>query len=96
MRMRLRIGKRKRTAPGPAEYGPFLDAEMRAQLLHVGDQMRRSVVGQVSVRSRTSGAALVEYDDPVVRRIEEAAVHRTGTGARPAVKEHNRHPARIS
>jgi hypothetical protein len=69
---------------------------MHTQLFHVGDQVRRGVVGQIAVRPRASGAALVEYDRAIVRGVEETAVHRAGAGARPAVKEHHRRPAWIS
>src|SRR5258706_12821124 len=69
---------------------------MRTQHLHVGDRVRRGVVRQVSGRPGPPGAALVEYDDAVVQRIEEAAVQGAGARAWTAVQEHDGRPVRIS
>src|SRR3546814_16082947 len=72
--MRLRIGKRQGRAPGAAEHVPAHDAQVVAQALHVGDQQRRGVVGELAERCRAAGAALVEDDDAIMARVEEAAV----------------------
>ncbi len=44
--VRQRIGKAQRAAPRTAEQQPALDVQMPPQPLHVGDQMRRRVVGK--------------------------------------------------
>src|SRR3546814_15017923 len=85
--MRLRIGKRQGRAPGAAEHVPAHDAQVVAQALHVGDQQRRGVVGELAERCRAAGAALVEDDDAIMARVEEAAVVGAGPGTRAAVQE---------
>src|SRR5438093_7306291 len=89
--MRFRIGQRQSRTPGAAENDPALDAELLPQSFDVLDQQRRGVFARLAERPRTAGPALVENDDPVVARIEEATVSRVGAGARPAMEEHNRH-----
>ena len=54
------------------------------------------VVLQAAERARPPGAALVEDHDAPEIRIEEAAMHRAGAGARPAVQEQHRPAARIA
>jgi hypothetical protein len=63
---------------------------MPAQRLDVGDKVACRVVGQLAQRGGAAGAALVEYDDAVVRGIEEPAVRRRGARARAAVQEQRR------
>ncbi len=94
--MRFAIGERKRAAPRPSEDGPLVDAEMRTQLLHVGDQVRGGIAGEFTVWTRAAGTALVEDHDAIVRRIEEAPVHRARAGARSAVHEHHWHAVVVS
>jgi len=67
-----------------------------AQLLDVGHQQRGRVVGDFAQRRRTAGAALVEYDDAVVRRIKKAAVRGGSTGARAAMQEQHRRACGIA
>src|SRR3546814_20519720 len=62
----------------------------------VGDQRRRGVVGELAERCRAAGAALVEDDDAIMARVEEAAVVGAGPGTRAAVQEHDRAPFRIA
>ena len=69
---------------------------MGAQLLHVGHEMIGRVVLQVAQRHRAAAAALVEHDDAIELRIEEAAMHRRGTRARPAMQEDDRHALGIA
>ena len=69
---------------------------MAAQRLDVGDQVLRGVVLQAAERARPPGAALVEDDDAPEVRVEEAAMHRAGAGARAAVQEQHRPAARIA
>ena len=70
------IGQRQRAAPRAAEQQPLLDAEMGPQPFHVGHEMAGGVVVQFAERHRAAAAALVEDDDAVELRIEEAAMHR--------------------
>jgi hypothetical protein len=69
---------------------------MRAQLLHIVDQMDRGVVLDLAEREGPAAAALVEDHDPVEGRVEEPAVGGVGAGARPAVEEHDRDTFRIA
>ena len=88
----LRVRERERRAPRSAEQHPALDAEVRAQLLEVGDQRPGRVVDDPGGGRRAAGAALVEEHDAPERGIEEAAVVRQAAAARPAVQEHDRRP----
>ena len=90
------VGERQRAAPRAAEQQPALDAEMGAQLLHVGDEVIGRVVLQVAERHRAAAAALVEHDDAIELRVEEAAMHGRRAGARPAMQEDDRHALGIA
>ncbi len=94
--MGFAVGERERAAPRAAEHQPAFDAEMRAQRLDVGDEMRRGVVAQFAQGRGAPGAALVENHDAVMRGIEEAPVSRRGAGAGTAVEKQHRRPARIT
>ena len=69
---------------------------MVPELLHVGHEMAGGVVVQLAERHGAAAAALVEHDDAVELRIEEAAMHGRRTGARAAVQEHDGHALRIA
>src|SRR5262249_54099354 len=90
------VGDGERRAPGAAEHDPAVDAEMAAQPLEVGDQVRRGVVGDLAEWLGAAGAALVEDDDVIVGGIEEAAMHGAGAGARPAMEEYHRRALRVA
>src|SRR6185437_3197300 len=94
--MRLGIGERQRRAPGAAEGEPALDAEMTAQRLHVGDEMRGRVVDERAQRRRAPGAALIEDDDAVMMRVEEAAMGRRRAGAGAAMEKRHGNAAGIA
>src|SRR4029078_3801979 len=72
LRMGFAIGKCERAAPGAPEHDPAFDAQRFAQALDVADQMSGGVVDELAIRCGAPGAALIEYDDAVVRRIEVA------------------------
>ena len=95
-RMADAVGQRERAAPRAAEKQPPRDAEMNAQLLHVADQMAGRVVVQVAERHRSPAPALVEYDDPIELRIEEAAMDRRRACARATMQEDDRNAVRIA
>ena len=92
--VRLRVGEPERRTPRAAEDLPALDVEVRAQRLHVGDQLGCGVhreVGAVGdVGARLSASALVEQDDSVARGVEEASLIGAGASAGAAVDEHRR------
>ena len=44
------VGQCERRSPRPTKYQPSFDSELGAQLLHIGDQMGRGVVGQFAMR----------------------------------------------
>src|SRR4030095_16367656 len=88
--MTLGIGQRQGRAPGATEYEPAIDAKVRAQLLHVVDQVRCGVVLDLAQGMGPAAAALVEDHDPVEGGVEEPAVSGIGAGARPAMQEYDR------
>ena len=65
----------------------------RRSVSMIGDEVGRGVVPEPAERLRSSGAALVEDDDAVDGRVEEAAMRRGGAGAGAAVQEQNRRAA---
>ncbi len=75
---------------------PALDAHQLAQPLDIADQMAGGVVDGLAQRQRAAGAALIEDDDAIMGRIEEAAMGRPGPGTRPAMKEDHRHALGIA
>ena len=88
--MRLRVGQRQGRAPRAAEQLPALDAEVRAQPLHVGDQVPGGVGLQAGVRQRAAAAALVEQHDAVARGIVIAAHGGVAAAAGAAVHDQHR------
>jgi hypothetical protein len=72
--MRFAVGERERAAPRAAENEPAVDAQVPAQPLDVGDEMRRGVVPQFAERRGTPRPALVEDHDAVVCGVEETPV----------------------
>ena len=68
LRVFLGVGERERRAPRPTENQPALDAEVFAQLLHVGDEMPGRVVDEARVGAAAPASALVEHHDPVTPR----------------------------
>lgn len=69
---------------------------MPAQALDIVDQMGSGIVGQVAMRPRAAGPALVENDNAVVMGIEEPAMGRGRAGTRPAMQEDDRRPFRVA
>src|SRR5579871_238255 len=82
-----RIGEPKGAAPAAAVDDPPRDAERLAKALDVGDEVPGGVLGELRMRRRATGAALLEEDDPVMRRIEEAPVVGEKAAARAAMEE---------
>ena len=93
--VRLRVGQRQRRTPRAAEHQPALDPRERTHGFDVRDQVCGGVVAQLAERRRLAGTALVEQDDPVARRIEEAPMHRRQARARSAVQEDHGNAVRI-
>jgi hypothetical protein len=81
------VGQRQGAAPRAAEKKPLFHAQVRPQFFHVGHEIAGGVVVQLAERHRTAAATLVEHHDAVELRVEEAAMHRRRTGARPAMQE---------
>src|SRR5699024_10932810 len=85
-------------APGDALDDPRLDAEVHAQGLEVGDQIAGGLRAEVDRarrtgrRSRPSGAALGEADDPGTAGRRVAAVAGREPPAGPAVQVEGGHP----
>src|SRR5260221_2656845 len=75
------VGQRQGAAPRAAEQQPLSDAEMVPELLHVGHQVAGGVILQFAQRHRAATAALVEHNDAVELRIEEAPMDRRRAGA---------------
>ena len=70
--------------------------EVRAQPLHVGDQVPGGVGLEARVRQRAAAAALVEQDDAVARRVVIAAHGGVAAAARPAVHDQRRPAAGVA
>jgi len=90
------VGQGQGRAPRAAEHGPFLDAQVRAQALDVGDQAPGRVVLKACVRARAAAAALVEQGHAPLGRIEEPSHGRIDRAARTAMQDHARLAARIA
>jgi hypothetical protein len=83
----LGIGQREGRTPGAAKDQPGGNTQALANALHVRHQMPGAVVGQLGVGPRTPGAALVEENDAVKLRIEEAPMDRVAPRPRSAMQE---------
>jgi hypothetical protein len=94
--MRLGVRQRKRGSPRAAEDMPDRDLQQVAQCFDVADEVHRRIVGNLAVRSRAAGAALIEQDDTVVRRIEKPPVLWRASRSRAAVKEQHGRAVRIA
>ena len=81
-RVRLGVEQREGGAPGAANHQPLLDAEMAAQGLDVVHQVPSRVVPNLAPGRAAPGAALVEGDEPVALRVEQAAVAVLDVGCR--------------
>src|SRR5260221_12902989 len=90
------IGERQGRAPGAAEDMPALDADELAQPLDIADQMAGGVVDGLAQRQRAAGATLIEDDDAIMGRIEEASMGRPRPPARSTMKEDHRRALRIA
>ena len=91
-----RIRERERAAPRAAEHEPAIDAETAAQPLHVRDEMPGGVGLERGMRAAASRAALIEHDDAVALRIEEAPRVDVAAGAGTAVHEQRGLPRGIA
>ena len=87
--MRLGIGERQTGAPGSAEQLPAFNTEMPPDPLHVGDEIPGRVFLDFGMRRRAARAALIEYDDPVSRRIVKTRHHGVRSGAGPAMDQND-------
>src|ERR1700680_3284801 len=67
----LRIGHGQSRTPRTAEYMPRRYSASLSQRLQVRDEMCSRVVAQLAVGRRTAGAALIEQDDSITRRVEK-------------------------
>ena len=86
----LRVGERERRAPRAADEEPTLDAEMLADALEVGDEMRRRVGLEREVRMAAAASALIEQHRPEAIGIEQRAVEMLRAAARSPVQEQRR------
>ena len=90
LRVALRVGQPERDAPRDAEHEPAVDAEVRPQPLQVGDQVSVVLASRSApdrpVRRAAPAAALVEQDDAVRGRVEEAPLPGRAARARAAVE----------
>ncbi|MNS68352.1 hypothetical protein D3C72_1016320 [compost metagenome] len=90
LRMGLRVGQREGRTPGAAKQHPFVDAQVLSNPLQVGDQIPGGVVFQAGVRRGATAAALIESDNAIEIRIEEATTLGITSGTGAAVDEHHR------
>ena len=95
-RMGLGIGQGQGRAPGAAEQHPLVDAEVLANALKVGNQIPGGVVVQAGVGRRAPATTLIEGDDAVQVRVEEAPTQGITTRPRTAMDKHHRQTIRIT
>src|SRR3569623_219822 len=88
--MSFGIDQTERRTPGTTEYHPACDAELNTNTLHIGDEMRRGVVGELRMRGGAPGATRVEQHDAIDGGIEETTVIGFAAGTGAAVHEHHR------
>ena len=69
---------------------------MPPQAIHVGDQMRRRVIGKGAKRSALATTALIEKYDPIEIGIEESAMRGTRLTTGAAVDKKHRESVRIA
>ena len=86
----LRVGQGQGRTPGTAEQHPFVDAQVLADALKVGDQIPGGVVLETGPWRRAAAATLVEGDNMVEVRVEIAAALGVATGAGASMDEHDR------
>mmetsp|Transcript_47680 Transcript_47680/g.93123 ORF Transcript_47680/g.93123 Transcript_47680/m.93123 type:complete len:266 (-) Transcript_47680:151-948(-) len=84
------VHERQGRSPGAPEAHPLVDAEGLPQRLEVLHEVPGGVVGEVGGRRRPPCSSLVDQDDAVALRIEEAAVTLRAPPAGPTVDEHHR------
>src|SRR5690606_7720026 len=96
VRMSLRIGERKRAAPRASEDEPPVDLEPTPQPLDVRDEVPGRVRLERRKRAAAPAPALVERDDSIAPRVEEAPRVPVSAPARSAVHEQRGLAARIA
>ena len=96
VRMSLRIGKPKGRTPGAAENLPFVDAEMLADTLHIGDQIPRRILVQFRMWCRFPTTALIEKDDAIALGIVQTPHRRIDPTPWTAVNHDHRFTVRIA
>mmetsp|Transcript_3739 Transcript_3739/g.4314 ORF Transcript_3739/g.4314 Transcript_3739/m.4314 type:complete len:248 (-) Transcript_3739:29-772(-) len=86
-RVCLSVGHRQRAPPAPPQYHvPLVDTEVLAELLDVFNKVPSRVVLEAGVRCATIRTTLVEHDDAVERRVEEAPGFITAAAPGPAME----------
>src|ERR1019366_174443 len=80
----------ERGSPRSAEHLPAFNAEVRADLFDIGDQVPGGVGFQRRIGRALAAAALVEVHDAVLFGREEAALFGIGTAAGAAVQKDHR------
>ena len=93
--MAFGIGQCKGGSPRSAQGEPLFDVQRPTQALHVGDEVLGRVRGQIGrgiacVRLASAAAALIEKDDAVSVRVEEAPPAGRAARARAPVKNDRR------
>lgn len=99
-RIPLGVGEAQRGSPRSAEQHPSVDPQMRAQPLHVLDQMLGGIHRQTHprvgrVRQALPAATLVEAHDPINLRVESTTPTAATARAGPAVHDHHRFSVRV-
>ena len=101
VRVRLGVGERQRAAPRSAPHQPPVDVEVRAQQLHVRDEVLRGVGPEIDVRlarvrRAPTAVALIEQHDAIGGRIEQPAVPRRAAGSGATVDHDGRLASRVA
>ena len=89
------VSQGQRGAPTSPKNHPGTEAQMLADELDVVHEIPGGIFLELGARGGAATTALVEKHNPIVRGIEEAAVNRIATAARPSVQENHGLPVGI-
>ncbi len=75
---------------------PRVDRAQPAQRFHISDEVCGGVAAQFAVGRRSAGAALIEKDHAIARRIKEAPAGGGAAAAGSAMQEDHRNALRVA
>ena len=96
LRVRTGIGQCQARTPGAAHHPPSLQAQLRAEALHVGDQLHGGVVRQRMISAAAAAAALIPQHHAGGAGIKKLAVPRHAAAARASMQKHHGQACRVA